>query len=287
MQDILIIGAGPAGVSAALYAVRAGKKVTVLYKDTGALARAEAIENYYGPSGPISGVQLAEQGMENARRLGVTFVQTEAVGVSWDGSFTVDTTAGSYTAPALLLATGAARRAPAIAGIKELEGKGVSYCATCDAFFYRNLPVAVVGAGEYALHEAAHLAPIASSVTLLTNGQPAPAELFNGLSVCTAPIAAIQGSEKVTGVQFADATPSLACAGVFVALGVAGSAEIARKLGAEISGSNIVTDQTGATAIPGLYAAGDCTGGLLQVAKAVHEGAEAGLAMVRYLRELG
>ena len=107
MSNIVIVGSGPAGVSAALYAVRAGVQTTVLTKGSGALARAETIENYYGFAQPVSGPELERRSIENARRLGVQFVQTEAVGLTWTDRLTVETLAGAYPADAVILATGA------------------------------------------------------------------------------------------------------------------------------------------------------------------------------------
>ena len=112
MSNIVIVGSGPAGVSAALYAVRAGVQTTVLTKGSGALARAETIENYYGFAQPVSGPELERRSIENARRLGVQFVQTEAVGLTWTDRLTVETLAGAYPADAVILATGAPRGAP-------------------------------------------------------------------------------------------------------------------------------------------------------------------------------
>ena len=112
MSNIVIVGSGPAGVSAALYAVRAGVQTTVLTKGSGALARAETIENYYGFAQPVSGPELERRSIENARRLGVQFVQTEAVGLTWTDRLTVETLAGAYPADAVIQATGASRGAP-------------------------------------------------------------------------------------------------------------------------------------------------------------------------------
>ena len=170
MSNIVIVGSGPAGVSAALYAVRAGVQTTVLTKGSGALARAEKIENYYGFAQPVSGPELERRSIENARRLGVQFVQTEAVGLTWTDRLTVETLAGAYPADAVILATGASRAVPRIPGLTGLEGHGVSWCAACDAFFYRGKDVAVLGSGEYALHEVQALLPVVKSVTLLTDG---------------------------------------------------------------------------------------------------------------------
>ena len=165
-----------------------------------------------------------------------------------------------------------------------LEGHGVSYCATCDAFFYRGKDVAVVGSGEYALHEVQALLPVAASVTLQLNGAPPAAEFPPEVAVRPEKIDAILGEQKVTGVQLSGGDV-VELAGVFVALGVAGSTALARKIGAAVENGRIVTDEKMQTTIPGLYAAGDCTGGRLQVAKAVYEGALAGTEAAKALRK--
>ena len=159
MSNIVIVGSGPAGVSAALYAVRAGVDTTVLTKGPGALDRAEKIENYYGLAQPVSGAELERRSIENAKRLGVRFVTAEAVGLTYTDKLTVETIEEDYPADAVILATGASRAVPRIPGLAELEGHGVSWCAVCDAFFYRGKDVAVLGSGEYALHEVQALLP--------------------------------------------------------------------------------------------------------------------------------
>ena len=285
MPDLVIVGSGPAGVSAALYAARAGVRTTVLTKGPGALDRAELIQNYYGFAEPISGAELERRGIEGAKALGVNFVTTEAVGLTYTDRLTVETLAGEFPADAVILATGASRAAPKIPGLVRLEGHGVSYCATCDAFFYRGKDVAVFGNGEYALHEVQALLPVVKSVTLLTNGSPLTAQFPPEVAVHPEKIDAILGEERVTGVQL-NGGGIVELSGVFVALGVAGSTALARKLGAEVDGNRIVVDpRTMQTTLPGLYAAGDCTGGLLQVAKAVYEGALAGTEAAKALRK--
>ena len=284
MPNIVIIGSGPAGVSAALYAVRAGMNTTVLTKGPGALDRAEKIENYYGFAEPVSGPELERRSIANARRLGVRFVTTEAVGLTWTDKLTVETLAGDYPADAVILATGASRAVPRIPGLAGLEGHGVSFCAACDAFFYRGRDVAVLGSGAYALHEVQALLPVARSVTLLTNGAALTAQFPPEVTVCPQKVEAILGEQTVTGVQLADGE-TRAVSGVFIALGVAGSTALAKKLGAAVDGNRIVVDEHMQTTVPGLYAAGDCTGGLLQVAKAVYEGALAGTEVAKALRK--
>lgn len=284
MPNIVIIGSGPAGVSAALYAARAGVETTVLTKGPGALDRAELIQNYYGFAEPISGAELERRGIEGAKALGVQFVTTEAVGLTYTDKLTVETLAGDFPADAVILATGASRAAPHIPGLAGLEGHGVSYCATCDAFFYRGRDVAVLGSGEYALHEVQALLPVVKSVTLLTNGSPLTASFPPEVTVCPEKVNAVLGEERVSGVELSGGK-TVALSGVFVALGVAGSTALARKLGAEVNGNRILVDEHMQTTLPGLYAAGDCTGGLLQVAKAVYEGALAGTEAAKALRK--
>ena len=284
MPNIVIIGSGPAGVSAALYAARAGVETTILTKGPGALDRAELIQNYYGFAEPISGAELERRGIEGAKALGVQFVTTEAVGLTYMDKLTVETLAGGFPADAVILATGASRAAPHIPGLAGLEGHGISYCATCDAFFYRGKDVAVLGSGEYALHEVQALLPVVKSVTLLTNGSPLTASFPPEVTVCPEKVNAILGEERVSGVELSGGK-TVALSGVFVALGVAGSTALARKLGAEVDGNRILVDEHMQTTLPGLYAAGDCTGGLLQVAKAVYEGAQAGTEAAKALRK--
>lgn len=286
MANVVIIGSGPAGVSASLYTARAGVDTTVLTMGQGALGRTEKIQNYYGFPEAIPGGELESRGIEGAKAVGVKFLETEAVGLTFTDKLTVETLDGDYPADAVILATGASRAAPPVPGLAGLEGHGVSYCAVCDAFFYRGKDVAVIGSGEYALHEAGALLPVARSVTLLTNGTPLTAEFPPEITVRTEKIEAILGEQAVTGVQLAGGE-ELAVSGVFLALGVAGSTALARKIGAETNGSRIVVDERMMTTVPGLFAAGDCTGGLLQVAKAVYEGALAGSEAAKALRKGG
>ncbi len=285
MQDVIIIGSGPAGLSAAIYAARAGLKTQIISGDRGALAKAEKIENYYGFAEPVSGEELLQNGVRQAQRVGAQIIGGQVVNLGYDGDFIINTKENAYKARSVVIATGSNRTAPKIKGFSGFEGKGISYCAVCDAFFYRGKDVAVLGCCEYALHEAMELLPIAGSVTLVTNGAAPIPDIPGEITVITKEIAAMEGGEYLENVRFADGT-ALFVAGVFVAIGVAGSSDLARKIGAETEGLKITTDENMATNIPGLYAAGDCTGGMMQIAKAVYEGAKAGTEAVKYIRKL-
>ncbi len=283
MSNVIIVGGGPAGISAALYTVRAGLDTTIIYNGVGALAKAHAIENYYGFALPVSGEALAMSGLEQARRLGARIIQDEITGIGFEDQLTLTGAAGQYAADFVILATGSPRTAPRIPGLSEHEGKGVSYCAVCDAFFHRGKPVAVLGEGEYALHEVNTLLPVVRSVTLVTDGKTPSIQVPESVRLDTREIAAIESDDSGLRIRFTSGG-LLSVSGIFVAYGVAGSAELARKVGALTEGNRILVDPTMATNIPGLYAAGDCTGGMLQVAKAVYEGALAGTAVVKAAR---
>ena len=295
MENIVIIGAGPAGISAALYAARGNMNPLVINNGIGALEKAEKIENYYGLEQPLSGKELYERGISQAEALGVQILDAEVLGISGFDTFTVKTTAGDFDTVSVILATGGKRSAPKIPGLKEFEGRGVSYCAVCDAFFYRGKEVAVVGNGEFALHEAEELRNVTQDVTIYTDGKEPEFSREHPIAVNTMKIQAIEGDDKVSGLlmqsdtaaQDAEAPENsfYPADGVFVALGTAGSTEIARQMGAEITDKgNIKTDEEMATTIPGLFAAGDCTGGLLQVSKAVYEGSMAAISAGKYVR---
>ena len=282
-MHVVIVGTGPAGVSAALYARRGGADVTVVAKDGGALCAADRIENYYGFEEPISGAELLHRGSEGARRLGVVFERDEVVGFAMPpegNGYIVVGRQRSYAADALILAAGAQRVGLPVAGIRAFEGHGVSSCAVCDAFFYRGRHVAVIGAGAYAQHEVQILLPHAARVTLLTNGTAPEVSFSPAVSVDTRRLLRVEGERRVERVVFADETP-LDVDGIFLAVGVAGSTALAQKLGVRLDGSSIAVDAHMATNVPHVYAAGDCTGGLLQIAKAVYEGAQAGLSAVK------
>ena len=285
MADVLIIGHGPAGISAALYALRAGLDVTLVGKDTGALAKAHMIENYYGLEKPLSGAELFEVGKNQALRLGANLVDDEVTDLFFDGKVFIATgLAGEYRGHTCIMATGSARKKQPLPKMAELEGHGVSYCAICDAFFYRGKSVAVLGAGEYALHECKELLNAAGSVTLLTNGAEVTAEFPETVKIDKRPLKALLGEGLLAGAVFMDES-EIKIDGLFVALGSASAMDLARKAGAAFDGGSVVLDKNYMTTVPGLFAAGDCTGGTLQVAVAVGEGAIAGLAAIKYLRE--
>lgn len=290
MYDIIIIGRGPAGISAALYGVRAGQKVLVIAQDDGQLAKADKVDNYYGFAETISGPQLQKNAIAQATRLGVEFVEATTTGISWDDRFHVTSSAGAWESHAVILAAGMPKRKPRLAGLAEYEGKGVSYCAICDGFFYRGKTVGVIGHGDFALHEIHDLIPFAGSIYWLTNGRSLALShpldtLPDKTSVDERPLARIDGDgDQVREIVYEDGCRTRVD-GIFVAEGTASAMDFALKLGIEQAGNSIRADRDGRTNLPGFFAAGDCTGGILQISVAVGEGAAAGLAAVKFVRE--
>lgn len=285
MKKVIIVGRGPAGISAALYTVRAGYDTLVIAKDGGALERAERVENYYGVA-PTSGKALADAAKRQAEALGVVCLDAEVTSLEFDGvSYKIKANGKEYLADGVVIATGAERKLPPIAGAFDYLGSGVSLCAVCDSFAARGRRVAVVGSGEFAVEEATVLAGVAKSITLCTNGAPPPAALPEWLAVREEPIEAIRGEGGlVTGIAFREGAP-LSADVVFLAQGTAGGGALALRLGLATEGGRIVTAEDGRTALPRLYAAGDVTGPPFQIALAVAEGARVGMALSLELRK--
>lgn len=285
LYDTIVIGYGPAGTTAAIYAVRAGLSVLLIGRDQGSLVKAEKIENYYGFIEPISGTDLVEIGLKQARRLGVTVETDEVTSVTVTEKFEVVTSKAQYEGLSLIIATGMPRKKASVAGITEYEGKGVSYCAVCDGFFYRNKTVAVIGSGEYAFHEASDLVPFASKIYVLTNGRPYTGGQHEKFAVDERKLASVAGDkDRINAIVFADGE-SMPVDGVFIAEGTANALDLAAKIGIENDGKVIIVKENQETSLNGLFAAGDCTGGLLQVSVAVGKGAKAGVAAAAFIRK--
>ena len=217
MYDVIILGGGPAGVSASLYCKRANKNVLMIYNEDSGLLKAEKIDNYYGFENGISGDELYKSGIKQAKNIGVDTIQEEVIKIEMENDhFNVFTEKSEYEAKALILAIGAKKNTLRIDGIKELEGKGISYCAICDGFFYKNKDVAVIGSGNYAISETNDLINIANKITILTNGEKAPEIRADNVNIITKNIKEISGENRVEEVKFEDDT-TIKTDGVFIA----------------------------------------------------------------------
>jgi thioredoxin reductase (NADPH) len=289
IYDVIIVGKGPAGLSAALYTVRANLKTLVIGKNGSELLKAHKIENYFGFTEAISGSDLLKAGELQARRLGAEIIDQEVLGVNQNENFEVITSENSFTGRTVLLATGQPQKKLKIDGLKELEGIGVSYCTTCDGFFYKNLKVGVLGYKDFAVHEAEELKPFTSNITIYTNGRELEYSgdytgLHERFKIVDKTILKLEGKEYLEKIYFTDGS-SEKLDGLFIANDSASSSDFARKLGVMTEGASIIVDKDQKTNVTGLFAAGDCTGGFKQVSTAVGQGAMAGRRIIELVRE--
>ena len=290
--DVIILGAGPAGLSAGIYASRAGLDCVILEKGVpgGQVLTSPTIENYPGfPE--IAGMKLMENMAEHAKRYVDIREGEEVLRVRGGDKFEVFTTSGRYTSRALILATGSSHRKLDIAGEEGMTGKGVSYCATCDGFFYKGKEVIVVGGGNTALTDALHLSSLGCKVTIVhrRNQLRADKHLQDSVIQHKIPILwdtvvdeIVEGNE-VTAVRLRDLKTGKVhtkpVSGVFVAVGEVPSSQLAAELGLDMDPGGFVTvDRSFRTNVAFVYAAGDVSGGIRQIVAAVHGGAAAALS---------
>lgn len=276
MFDIAVIGAGPAGYSAAINARKREKSVVVIGQNTGWLTRAESIENYPGLPG-VSGQEMLNRMMRQAQDMGAQLrpgVVHQVIPMG--GSFALSLGADFVEAKKLILCTGA-KQPRLLPGEEALLGRGVSYCGTCDGMLYRGKHVAVIAQGPEAVHEANFLASLCASVTYFGSADGA---LDSRIRVTDAKPEAITGEARAAGLRAGG--EEMPFDGVFIFReAMALSSLIA---GLETDGAFIRVDRQMRTNLPGIYAAGDCTGLPLQVAKAVGEGCIAALAAAQELK---
>ena len=278
---ILIIGGGPAGLSAAINARKRNKQVLVLAKEqiSNKLMAAPMVANYPGFT-EITGAELGKTLYEHARLMGAEFKRDEAQQIVKDGDvFWVMGREEQYQASKILLALGVLENKN-IPGENEFEGKGVSYCATCDGAFFKNKDVAMVAYLPEAEVEARFLAGICQKVYYVPQYRPLPKEsIANNVSIISGAPKKISGQEMVEAIEIGDQT--LSVQGVF--LERPGVPPMKLIDGLQIVDEKIVTDENMETNIPGVYAAGDCTGRPWQIARAVGQGQIAAIAMAKEL----
>jgi thioredoxin reductase (NADPH) len=290
--DVIILGAGPAGLSAGIYASRAGLDCVILEKGVpgGQVLTSPTIENYPGfPE--IAGMKLMENMAEHAKIYVDIREGEEVLRVRGGDKFEVITTSGRYTSRALILATGSYHRKLDVAGEEGMTGKGVSYCATCDGFFYKGKEVIVVGGGNTALTDALHLSSLGCKVTIVHRRNQFRADKHLQESVIQHKIPIlwdtvvdeiVEGNE-VTAVRLRDLKTGKVhtkpVSGVFVAVGEVPSSQLAAELGLDMDPGGFVTvDRSFRTSVAFVYAAGDVSGGIRQIVAAVHGGAAAALS---------
>lgn len=275
--DIIVLGSGPAGLAAAVAARGRNKSVLVIgnrWQDS-PLAKAERVDNYPGLLGR-TGLEMLEEFHRHALELGTEFVVGRGLSLlAWNG-FSITVGAQVYQGQSLILAPGVVRSAK-YPGEAEYLGRGVSYCATCDGMLYRNKPVTVVGLTPDAPQEANYLNSLGCQVTYVSPHRPQG--LHEEIPYIQAGRLAVKGEQTVTGLEADGAL--LPCSGVFILRRAVAPTDLLPAL--ETDGGVIKVDRRMATNVPGVFAAGDCTGGHLQVSKAVGEGHVAALSACEYL----
>lgn len=299
MIDIAIIGSGPAGLTAAIYARRALLSAVVIEKEylgTGQISVTERVENYPGLFG-ISGYDLGEKFREQAETLGAEFLEGEVTSVLKDGIWKVSLEDGSVVeARAVIFAAGTTHRKLCVKGDDKQK---ISYCAVCDGAFYKDKTVAVVGGGDTALGDALYLSNIAKTVYLVHRRdefrankslQKKVAEKQNILPVLNAVLSEVTGGDKADGIVFTQngEQKSLSVDGIFCAIGSVPNTAVLQGVCELDAGGYVVAGEDGVTSAAGLFAAGDVrTTPLRQVITAAADGANAVSSAERYLSELG
>lgn len=300
MFDLVIIGGGPAGLTAGIYAQRARLKTVLLEKQMvgGQIAVSDVIENYPGfPS--ISGAGLMEKFEEHARGLGLEIRFADVINITVEDEVKIiKTSEGEIRTKAIIIATGAKPKRLGVPGEKELTGKGVSYCATCDGPFFRNLKVMVVGGGDTAVKEAVYLSRLAAKVYIVHRRDKFRAEKMHqekmeataNIEMITSHILKEIKSENnlVKSVVLQDIksceTREIETEGVFIFVGINPTTDLVDV--DKTDGGFIKTGPDMSTSVPGIFAAGDCRNTpLLQVATAVGDGAIAAGSAIEYVEE--
>ena len=276
MIDVIIIGKGPAGISCAIYLKRYNLNPLVIAKDYGTLSNNSLIENYYGIES-INGRDLIDKGVEQAKKLGIEIKEEEVLSIENYDNYEVITKNNTYKAKAIFLATGKTREKVYAKGFKEFEGKGISYCATCDGFFYRKKKIGIMGSGDYMLSELEVLKNFTNDIIIFSNEK-----IESEFEVVNDKIIEFYGEEKLQGVRTKEKEYELDA--MFIALGSQSGFSFSKHLGILLDEfDNIVVDENYMTNLEGIFAGGDVIGGLLQVAKAVSDGAIAATRIKKYL----
>lgn len=299
--DIAVLGGGPAGLTAGLYAGRGGLRTVIVEKmlPGGLVAATERIDNYPGFPEGVSGFDLAQKMEQQAKKFGAEIISAQAESISPADKYQMTKLSGGRTVKsrALIIATGAFPKKLGVPGEKELLGKGVSYCAVCDGAFFKNQPVAVLGGGDSAVQEAVYLAGLASKVTVVHRRNALrAAESIQKIAFANdkidfawnKDILGIEGSAGVTGIRVMDKQTLreevIPAAGAFIYVGYNPNSELVRGMVKTDESGYIITDERMATSEPGIYACGDVRQKLArQVTSAVGDGATAAIAAQQYL----
>ena len=298
MYDIIIIGAGPAGLTAAIYGRRAEKSVLVIEKGGfgGQVTFSPKIENYPG-FGELSGAELADKMVEHAISLGAEF-ELETVTEIKNGEIKeVVTENGTFQAKTVIIATGAAHRHLGVEGEEKYLGNGISFCAVCDGAFYAGLDVTVIGGGNSALQEAILLSATSKKVTIIQNlptltGEEALQKILrekeNVEIICSSVVSGFEGEDALTGIRITNTDTNtestVSCDGCFVAIGLIPATDFIKDTVTLNSYGYVDAGESCKTNLDGIFVAGDCRSKeIRQITTATADGATAALAAIKYI----
>ena len=301
--EVIIIGGGPAGLTAGLYTSRAGLRSLLVERGAlgGQMMNATLVENYPGFPEGISGPELCSLMHRQAARYGLEVMTAEATSLTQGQPYGVSTTEGNLEATAIVIAAGSEYRKLGVAGEKRLSGRGVSYCATCDGFFFRNKEIAVVGGGDTAITDALELAQYAKKVYVihrrdqLRAGQVLQQRAFAHSKlefIWSMVVEEVLGEKTVDGLTLRDVKTGqesiLKVGGVFIAIGFTPNSRSFSNMLELGNTGYIITDERRATSAPGVFAAGDIRqNSLRQIGTAVGDGVTAAISVFKYLQGIG
>jgi len=273
MYDVIIIGKGPAGISASLYTSRANLKTLVIAK-----AEINSCES------------LLQERKTQGVNLGVDMVEEEVISIKKSDFFEVITANNKFIAKSLLIATGQTNKKLKVDRLSDFEGKGVSHCTSCDGFFYDGLKVGLIGFKDYAIYEALELKAYTEDITIFTNGRELELtdnfkKYEQSFKINYKDIKRLEGNDFLEKIIFND-DKTEAVDGIFIAYESAATVDFANKLGLVTNGEFISVDINQQTNVKGVFAAGGCTGDLMQINNAVAQGAMTGKSIIEYVRNI-
>jgi len=285
MLDCIIIGKGPAGLSAGIYTSMANLKTLIIGKDS-PLQKSEKIQNYFGFEEIIDGQQLLHRGIKQAIATGCEVLNDMVISIDiLDNSFNIVTAEnGSFDTKSILLATGNNRNTVNINNLDKFEGKGISYCTTCDGFFFKNKKVGVIGSTDYTIYEANELLSFTTNITILTNGNELKSSSKNNNTIKNDKIVSFEGENRLEYIVY-DNGEKEQFDGIFIAQDYPTASDFIKKLGLDSKNGSVTINDQFMTNIKGIFAAGDIVNDFKQISTAVGSGANSAKNIIKYCKE--
>jgi len=269
LYDVIIVGGGPCGITAATYLKRFGRNILLLKKDDGILNNSKIeIENYYGVD-KTNAKYFVDISNKKLHDLDILVKEESVVNIIYDDHLIVQTLNNKYETKNVVLALGLSRKKPLIKNMEKYIGLGASYCASCDGFFYKDKKIGLIGNDEYLLHEYNILKNITNEITIFTNGKTLAVKGINS-KVVTDKIEYVEGNEYIN--KIVTINESYDIDGLFIADSIPNADILSQKIGLLVENNEIVINELYMTNVPNIYAGGDCIKGIKQITKASYDG---------------